>query len=86
MPRKLYNSNKISSSEYQNKKMRGNSVVHSFMKCGIAMPISGSRVCETLININALPNYRIDESADEEEIEFILTQYGKKAKLSAFSP
>lgn len=64
--------------------MRGNSVVHSFLKCGIGMSISGSRVCETLINIDALPNYRIDESADVEEIEFFLT-HGKKAELSALA-
>ena len=45
-------------------------VIRSFVKCGIALPISGSRDSE--INIDSLPDYRMNESADEEEIELIL--------------
>ena len=37
------------------------------MKCGIALPISGSRDSE--INIDGLPDYRMDESANVKEIE-----------------
>ena len=43
-------------------------VIRSFVKCGIALPISGSRDSE--INIDGLPDYRMGESADVEEIEF----------------
>ena len=39
-----------------------------FVKCGISLPISGSRDSE--INIDGLPDYRMGESADIEEIEF----------------
>ena len=38
------------------------------MRCGITLPISSSRDSE--INIDALPNYGMGESADVEEIEF----------------
>ena len=38
-------------------------------ECGISLPISGSRDSE--INMDGLPNYRMGESADIEEIEFI---------------
>ena len=38
------------------------------MKCDIALPISGSRDSE--INIDGLPDYRMNESADVEQIEF----------------
>ena len=58
-------------------------VIRSFVKCGIALPISGSRDSE--INIDGLPNNRMDESADVEEMDSSLTQ-GRKAKLSTFSP
>ena len=43
-------------------------VIRSFLKCGIAMPISGSRDSE--INIDGLPDYRMGELAHVEEIEF----------------
>jgi len=43
-------------------------VIRSFVKCGIALPISGSRDSE--INIDGLPVYCMGESADVEEIEF----------------
>ena len=46
------------------------------------LPISGSRDCE--INIDGLPDYRMNESADVES-NSSLTQ-GRKDKLSAFSP
>ena len=42
--------------------------IRSFVKCGIALPISGSRDSE--INIDGLPDYRMNESADVEEIKF----------------
>ena len=42
--------------------------IRSIVKCGIALPISGSRDNE--INIDGLPDYRMNESADVEEIEF----------------
>lgn len=42
-------------------------VIRSFVKCGIALPISGSR--DSKFNIDGLPKYRMDESADVEEIE-----------------
>ena len=47
-----------------------------------ALPISGSR--DSKINIDGLPDYRMNESADVESNSF-LTQ-GRKDKLSAFSP
>ena len=43
-------------------------VIRSFVKCGISLPISGSRDNE--INIDGFPDYRMGESADIEEIEF----------------
>ena len=43
-------------------------VIRSFVKCGISLPISGSRDSE--INVDGLPDYRMGESADIEEIEF----------------
>ena len=43
-------------------------IIRSFVKCGISLPISGSRDSE--INIDGLPDYRMGESADIEEIEF----------------
>ena len=43
-------------------------VIRSFVKCGISLPISSSRDSE--INIDGLPDYRMGESADIEEIEF----------------
>ena len=39
-----------------------------FIKRRISLPISGSRDSE--INIDGLPDYRMGESADIEEIEF----------------
>ena len=38
------------------------------MECGISLPISGNRDSE--INIDGLPEYRVGESADIEQIEF----------------
>ena len=52
-------------------------VVRSFVKCGIALPISGSR--DTEINIVGLADYRIGESADVEEITF---HYDSDAEMS----
>ena len=46
------------------------------MKCGIALPISGSRDSE--INIDSLPDYRMNDSADEDEIEFFSDLGGGK--------
>ena len=43
-------------------------VIRSFVKCGISLPTSGSRDSE--INIDGLPDYRMGESADIDEIEF----------------
>ena len=43
-------------------------VIRSLVKCGISLPISGSRDSE--INIDGLLDYRMGESADIEEIEF----------------
>lgn len=43
-------------------------VIRSFVKCGISLPISGSWNSE--ISIDGLPDYRMGESADIEEIEF----------------
>ena len=43
-------------------------VIRSFVKCGISLPIYGSRDSE--INIDGLPDYHMGESADIEEIEF----------------
>ena len=43
-------------------------VIRSFVKCGISLPISGSRGSE--INIDGLPDYRMGESGGIEEIEF----------------
>ena len=37
-------------------------VIRSFVKCGISLPISGSRDSE--INIDGLPDYCMGESAD----------------------
>ena len=51
-------------------------VIRSFVKCDIAMPISGSRDSE--INIDGLPDYRINESADVEEIKFFSDSEGGK--------
>ena len=45
-----------------------NTVIRSFVKCGISIPISGNRDSE--INIDGLLDYRTGESADIEEIEF----------------
>ena len=58
-------------------------VIHSFMKPGTALPISGCRDSE--ININGLPHYRMNESADVEEIKFF-SDSGEETKLSAFTP
>ena len=50
-------------------------IIRSFVKCGIiALPISGSSDSE--INIDGLPDYRMNESADVEEIE--LSDSGEK--------
>ena len=38
------------------------------MECGISLPISDNRDSE--INIDGLPDYRMGESADIEQIEF----------------
>ena len=46
-------------------------VIRSFVKCGISLPISGSRDSE--INIDGLPDYRMGESADIEEIESVFS-------------
>ena len=43
-------------------------VVCSFIKCGIALPTSGSKDSE--INIDGLSDYSIGESADVEELTF----------------
>ena len=43
-------------------------VIRSFVKCGITLPISGSRNSE--INIRWSTGLPHDESADVEEIEF----------------
>ena len=43
-------------------------VILSFVKCGITLPISGSRDSE--INVDGLLEYRMGESAGVEEIEF----------------
>ena len=48
-----------------------------------ALPIFGSRDSE--ININGLPDYHMNESADVESNSSRLTQ-GRKDKLSAFAP
>ena len=59
-------------------------VIRSFVKCGIALPITGRRDSE--ININGLPDYCMNESADVlSKSNSSLTQ-GRKAKVSAFSP
>ena len=47
---------------------RPRAVIRSFVKCGIPLPIFCSRDSE--INIDGLPDYRMGESADIEEIEF----------------
>ena len=53
-------------------RQRNDSVIRSFVKCGISLPISGSRDSE--INIDGLPDFLMEflmgESADIEEIEF----------------
>ena len=38
-------------------------VIHSFQKCGISVPIDGSN---DEININCLPNYRVEDDDDSE--------------------
>ena len=43
-------------------------VIRSFVECGISLPISGSRDIE--INMDGLPDYHMGESADIEEIDF----------------
>ena len=43
-------------------------VLRSLVECGISLPISGSRDIE--IKMDGLPDYRMGESADIEEIEF----------------
>ena len=48
-------------------------VIRSFVKCRISLPISGSSDSE--INIDGLPDYRMGESADIEEIEFFTDSY-----------
>ena len=58
-------------------------VICSFVKCGIALPISGSRDSE--INIDGLPDYRMGESPDVKEIQFF-PDPGRKAKFSVLSP
>ena len=45
-------------------------VIRSFVECGIALPISGSRDSE--INIDGPPYYRMNESADVEEVRILL--------------
>ena len=60
--------------------MSEESVICSFVKCGIALPISGSRDSE--LKIDGLADYHMNESAKSNSS---LTQ-GRKAKLSAFSP
>ena len=45
-------------------------VIRSFVKCGISLPISGSRDSE--INIDGLPDYCMGESADIEEVKLRL--------------
>ena len=39
-------------------------VMRSFQKCGISLPIDGSKDDE--LNINSLPNYKIKEDAESE--------------------
>ena len=55
-------------------------VIRSIAKCGIALPISGSRDSE--INFNGLPDYRMGGSADVEEIEFFFDS-GPWGKLNS---
>ena len=45
--------------------------IRSFVKCGIALPITGSRDSE--INIDGLPDYWMNKSADLEETKFFST-------------
>ena len=58
-------------------------VIRSIVKCGVALPISGSRDSE--INIDGLPDYRMGESVDVEEIDFFSDSW-EESKVSAFSP
>ena len=43
-------------------------VVRSFVKCGITLPIDGSQDSE--ISIEGVPNYEVGKSHDVEDIEF----------------
>ena len=58
-------------------------VIHSFVKCGIALHISGSRDSE--INIHGLPDYRVGESANVEEIEFFTDSKVELLRLSCMT-
>ena len=43
-------------------------MIRSFEKCGIALPLDGSRE----INIDGLDDYEVRDSADIEDIEFYI--------------
>ena len=58
-------------------------VIHLFVKCGISLHISGSRDSE--ININGFPDYRVDESADVEKIEFFTDSEVELLRLSCMT-
>ena len=53
-------------------------VVCSFFKCGITIPIDGSR--DSKINIEGLPNYEVVKSHNVEDIEF----YSSASESEAF--
>ena len=55
-------------------------IVRSFVKCGIAIPTTGERDNE--INISGLDNYSIGESSDTEESWF----YGESDDESGGTP
>ena len=46
--------------------------MRSFVKCGIALPIDGSRDSE--VNITDLDDYEVGVSADVEDIEFFSSE------------
>ena len=55
--------------------------IRSIVKCVIALPISCSRDSE--INIDGLTDYRMNESADVEEIEFF-SDSGEESLTQSF--
>ena len=58
-------------------------VIHLFVKCGISLHISGSRDSE--INIHGFPDYRVDESANVEKIEFFTDSEVELLRLSCMT-